>query len=107
MMSLVPITLIDTGEARSSPVEWTINWKQINLFNAHFVAIHVNEAFMVIIIRLKSASLSRPRCSRIEFSSRLTPSTPMVRALTLDPTPDAPRAYNLHSYSIIKKDHCT
>ena len=41
--------------------------------------------------RLKSTLRARPRCARMESSSGMTSSTPMVRTHTLDPTPDAPR----------------
>ena len=42
--------------------------------------------------RLKSALRARPRCARMDSTSGLTSSTPMVRTHTLDPTPDAPRS---------------
>ena len=40
----------------------------------------------------KSALRARPRCARMDSTSGLTSSTPMVRTHTLDPTPDAPRS---------------
>ena len=45
----------------------------------------------LISTRLKSALRARPRWARMEFTSRLTSSTPMVRTHTLNPTSDAPR----------------
>ena len=54
--------------------------------------------------RLKSALRARPRCARMESSSGLTSSNPMVRTHTLDPTPDAPRSYNPAAIRLLIKD---
>ena len=50
---------------------------------------HVSSLFYLIVTGLNSALRAR-----LESSSGLTSSTPMVRTHTLDPTPDAPRSYN-------------
>ena len=52
--------------------------------------------------RLKSVLRARPRCARIESSSGLTFSTPMVRTHALDPTPDAPRSYNTGTIQLLE-----
>ena len=51
-----------------------------------------------------SRASARPRCARMESTSGLTSSTPTVRTHTLDPTPDAPRSYNLPAIPLLIKD---
>ena len=86
--SAASTTAVSLNTASHSGAHKTKYYATSRLFRWYYIR-------FIITTRLKSALRARPRCARMESHWGLTIGTPMVRTHTLDPTPDAPRSYNL------------